>query len=96
MGKNWKWGESWRISFSNRTVRRVWNKMILLRKGIEAGRDTVLYCTLLYCTVLYCTLSGFTLYATSENSGDILASIVIRDGQDSYLLHALVRQPVQR
>jgi hypothetical protein len=41
-------------------------------------------------------VSGFTLFATSEDSGDRLASVVIRDGQDTYYLHPTVRTPVPR
>lgn len=45
---------------------------------------------------LFLMVLGFTLFATSEDSGDRLASVVIRDGQDTYYLHPTVRTPVPR
>lgn len=44
----------------------------------------------------FLNILGFTLFATSEDSGDRLASVVIRDGQDTYYLHPTVRSPVPR
>ena len=42
------------------------------------------------------TFLGSTLYATNENGGDKLSSIVIRDGQDIYYFHPLAVQPKRR
>ena len=47
-------------------------------------------------TIYYLITLGFTLFATSEDSGDRLASVVIRDGQDTYYLHPTLRTPVPR
>jgi hypothetical protein len=66
------------------------------RISVLVLRPKSVLCLFIKLTTLQLTVLGFTLFATSEDSGDRLASVVIRDGQDTYYLHPTVRAPIPR